>query len=607
MSDLYTEIVTNTRALIMVLDAKGRVAMFNAACERISGYRFEEVKDLPIWDFLLPPEEIEGVRTVLAELFVGRCPNTHENHWVTKSGERRFIEWSDSAVTDELGRVTYVIGTGIDVTERRAAERALQASEARFRDLTENLPLVFWTREMPSGRISYISRAYEKIWGRSLGDLDEAYHSFVQSIHPDDRETLFRQIQRETELNESTEAEYRIVRPDRTVRWIHSRAIPLQDETGQVCRIVGFADDITDLRRAEQIVHETQQRQKALLDNMPEAAWMKDLHGRYIETNRVFLDRVSAPGSGLGARVGTQYGKFEGRTDFDIFPADYARKLAEEDRGVIESKKPSVTERHIGAGAYGRWIEVTKAPVFDESGAVTGTVGIARDITGRKLAEVHRAARDAVLRDALVKEIHHRIKNNLQGVIGLMQQLATEHPGSASLLDAVVTRVNAIASMHGLYGATGQHELRLEQILLTLVSSLRVIYADLPLRLSISSSLVSVRVKESEIVPLALVVNELIMNAIKHSHSIIGGDPVEIALERAANCARIVVHGHAGRLPANFDFDGGAGLGTGLSLVKSLLPPEGAVLRFENTGDRTGVKAELTLCPPVIALSAAST
>jgi PAS domain S-box-containing protein len=334
---------------------------------------------------------------------------------------------------------------------------------------------------------------------------------------------------------------------------------------------------------------------------------MKDLHGRYIETNRVFLDRVSTPESGLGARVGIQCGKFEGRTDFDIFPADYARKLTEEDRGIIESKKPSVTERHIAAGANERWIEVTKAPVFDESGAVTGTVGIARDITERKLGDAQRMARDMLLRAALVKEVHHRIKNNLQGVIALMQQLATEHPGSASLLDVVVTRVNAIASMHGLYGATGEHELRLEQILLRLVSSLRVLYADLPVQLSICSSLVSVRVTESEIVPLALVVNELIINAIKHSRSIIGGDPIEIVLERTANCGRIVIHSHAGRLPGYFDFDSGVGLGTGLSLVKSLLPPEGAVLRFENRGDRAGVKAELTLCPPVIASSAAST
>ena len=464
MADLYSEIVNTTRALIIVLDADGRVAMFNPACERLTGYRFEEVQGRPVWDVLLLPEEIDGVKSVFADLQAGHSPNTHTNHWLTKSGERRFIEWSNSVVTDESGCVISVIGTGIDVTEKREVERAMRASDECFRHLAENIPLVFWVREVPENRISYVSPAYEQVWGRKLGDFDEAYQSFAQSIHPDDREALFQKIQKETGGSARADSDYRIVRPDGTIRWIHSSAIPFRDESGQVRRVFGFAEDVTE----------------------------------------------------------------------------------------------------------------------------------------RKLAEAQRMVHDAGLRAVLIKEVHHRIKNNLQGVITFIQQLASHHPENAGLVEAVIARLNAIASVHGLYGTLGENDHRLEQILLTLVSSLKVIHADLPVRLSIRSSPESSRVAASEIVPLALVVNELIMNAIKHSRGTVDGDPVEIVLECTGDCARITISTHGGRFPAQFDFATGAGLGTGLALVKSLLPPAGAELRFENPDAPAGTKVELTLRPPVI-------
>ena len=90
------------------------------------------------------------------------------------------------------------------------------------------------------------------------------------------------------------------------------------------------------------------------------------------------------------------------------------------------------------------------------------------------------------------------------------------------------------------------------------------------------------------------------MLTIKHSRGTVGGDPVEIVLESTGNCASITISTHSGQFPGQFDFATGAGLGTGLALVKSLLPPAGAELRFENLAAPGGTKVELTLRPPVI-------
>ena len=90
-----------------------------------------------LWDFLLLPEEQASVQAVFDSLSVGDFPNQLENHWVTKGGTTRLITWSNTALLDAHGQVEIIVGTGIDVTERRQAEAALQTSEARYRTLME--------------------------------------------------------------------------------------------------------------------------------------------------------------------------------------------------------------------------------------------------------------------------------------------------------------------------------------------------------------------------------------------------------------------------------------------------------------------------------------
>ena len=135
-SELYTRIVQTTHALIAVLDREGRIVQFNPSCERLSGYGFNEVKGRCIWDFLLLPEETAAVRAVFDDLRQGHFPNRFDNHWVTRSGERRFIEWSNSALPDDAGNVAYVIATGIDVTGKRKAEAKLRETRERFQNET---------------------------------------------------------------------------------------------------------------------------------------------------------------------------------------------------------------------------------------------------------------------------------------------------------------------------------------------------------------------------------------------------------------------------------------------------------------------------------------
>ena len=124
--DLLAAVLDTAGSLIVLLDPQGRIVRFNRACETTTGYSFAEVRGQVLWELLLLPEEVAPVREVFEHLRAGQFPNQHENHWLTKAGDRRLIAWSNTALLDAHGAVEYVIGTGIDMTEHRQYSSAQQ-------------------------------------------------------------------------------------------------------------------------------------------------------------------------------------------------------------------------------------------------------------------------------------------------------------------------------------------------------------------------------------------------------------------------------------------------------------------------------------------------
>jgi PAS domain S-box-containing protein len=126
--NFISAVLETVGALIVVLDSHGHIVGFNRACEKITGYTFGEVRDSAIWNVLIPKEDVAAVRQIFSGHAAGSPASQHENHWITKSGQRRLISWSNSTITDGDGKVR-IIGTGIDITERKRAELALIKSK----------------------------------------------------------------------------------------------------------------------------------------------------------------------------------------------------------------------------------------------------------------------------------------------------------------------------------------------------------------------------------------------------------------------------------------------------------------------------------------------
>jgi PAS domain S-box-containing protein len=146
--------------------------------------------------------------------------------------------------------------------DRRHSEAALRESEQRFRQLTDNIRDVLWLVNPDYSKVLYISPAYETVWGRTRASLVENPYSFLDGIHPEDRERVTETVEKESA--HGFDHEYRVIRPDGTTAWIWDRGFPIIDESGQVSRIAGIAEDITYRKQAETELKTSEERLRAL-------------------------------------------------------------------------------------------------------------------------------------------------------------------------------------------------------------------------------------------------------------------------------------------------------------------------------------------------------
>ena len=200
-------------------------------------------------------------------------------------------------------------------------------------------------------------------------------------------------------------------------------------------------------------------------------------------------------------------------------------------------------------------------------------------------------------RNTLVREIHHRIKNHLQGMTGLIERYRSDQPGIGEALDAIGSQLQSIGTVYGLLARSGRADLALDEIAQAVADGLRGI-APNGIQTRFPEGLGGWHIAEQHCVAIALVVNELLMNAIKHGGSRPGLPPVTVDCELLSGGCRLLVR-NEGTLPAGFDFATNSGTRTGLQLVRALLPARGTTFMILGSGGH--VEVSLLLQPPVLA------
>ncbi len=205
------------------------------------------------------PDDRQSVQDAIDAAVGAHESYAAEFRWLHRDGTWHWLSNSGRAEYDHDGEPIRLFGTVQDITSQRLATEDLRASERRFRQLAESIEEVFWLTNVEKTEILYVSPGYETIWGRSCASLYASPRAWLDAIHADDRSVIASAAH--SQAFNGYDVEYRVVRPDGEIRWIRDRAFPVRDEQGNVVRVAGVAEDVTQRRALEAQLRHAQKMQ----------------------------------------------------------------------------------------------------------------------------------------------------------------------------------------------------------------------------------------------------------------------------------------------------------------------------------------------------------
>ncbi|MEH1824977.1 MAG: PAS domain S-box protein [Nostoc sp.] len=286
--NLYRQLVESQTDIIIRIDLQGQITFANMAACQTFGWKQDEFLGQSFLQFFHSDDLPLVVESMTVLESSSHLLTDCERRSLTVNGIRWF-QWNAIAIHDDKGEVIEIQGVARDITEQKAAlherqlaEAALSESEEKFRTFAENTHATIWIGSADSFQPLYISPAYEKIWGQSSQGLFEQPTSWLDTVHPDDRDRAAQSIEQLLSGSQSISAEYRILRPDGSVRWIWNRGFAVYDDQGKVNYYGGIAEDITERKLAEQKISE----QAALLDIATDAILVRDFQSQILFWNQ---------------------------------------------------------------------------------------------------------------------------------------------------------------------------------------------------------------------------------------------------------------------------------------------------------------------------------
>jgi PAS domain S-box-containing protein len=252
--DRFRVMADSCPTMMWVTDAEGGAQFINKTYREFAGATSEQVEGGK-WQLLIHPDDAAGYVGAFERAVREHKPFRAEARVRRADGEWRWLGSYATPRSSPGGTFLGHVGLSSDITQRRLDEQALRNSEEKFRQLAENIRQVFWMMPPSADQVVYVSPVYEQVWGRTCESLYQNPMSWTEAIHPDDVEqshALFaKQIQ-----GERVDSEYRIRTPGGQEKWIRDRAFPIRDADGQLIRIVGIAEEVTEQKRhEEELIH----------------------------------------------------------------------------------------------------------------------------------------------------------------------------------------------------------------------------------------------------------------------------------------------------------------------------------------------------------------
>lgn len=511
------------------------------------------------------------------------------------AGERRLrrrdgsLLWVqvNQRLVDEAEPAAGMICSYVNVDERHRARQSLVLQAERTKAILDSVLVGIVT--VGEGGIEWMNRSARRMFGGELADFVGEPLATVAT--PDDDHPLRRTHYLHELADGQAEAfECRLQARDGREFWVVGNVVATGREAAGGRQLTVALLDIERRRQAELRIAQAQASLQRIIETAPMAIGLHDAKTlRVLQLNQMAASFIGRPIEGA-----------VGEPLEALFEPAVAEALKRDMHEALATQQVTRREYRREADGELRVWDTRYVPLAATAGAAPEQLLlVASDVTEQRTAEEARFAAAIAQRDMLVKEVHHRIKNNLQGVAGLMQQIAQRRPEVASVISEAIGQVQAIAQVYGLQvGAGGP--LRVASVLEAITGSVQRMFGR---RIVLEMQGESPRrwaLPEAESIPIALTINELLTNAVKHSQGLAVPGDVRCTLVCASTELRIQVANH-GSLPAGFELSRVPGGVSGLGLVRALLPRRHAKLALVQQALPDGgseVVASITLLPP---------
>jgi PAS domain S-box-containing protein len=463
------------------------------------------------------------------------------------------------------------------------ANKQIYENETKQRTMLSNISDVISIIDH-DGINRYTSSNVEKWFGWKPEQLTGK--SILDTLHPDDLDSVMNCLKKLSAQNgTAAEIECRCLCSDGSYKMVEVTVVNLLNDRSINGYLVNY-HDISEKTRKDKVLHDHKEMLSMILNNIPQSVFWKDAEGKYLGCNRVFAETIGLDSPEM----------IKGLTDYDLpWPGEEADAYRSDDRQVIESniQKLNIVEPLQKPDGTRLWVDTSKIPLRDKTGKPFGVLGIYDDITHRRIAE-HEIKTRLSEKETLLKEVIHRIKNNMASVESLLTMKAESAVNSEAVYDIkdAIARVQGIRLIYDKLLLVGDYrDIPVKFFLSDLISTVVNIFPNRD-QVTIEQNIDDIILDVKRLQPLGMIVNELITDAMKYAFKGRDTGIIYFSLLKDKNKIKLTVRDNGIGLPPGFNYTETKGLG--LTLVSMLSEQLGGSFSIKNdNGTVSEVKFDL--------------
>ena len=380
---LLAAIVESSKDAVIGKSIDGIITSWNKGAEEIYGYTKSEIIGKSI-SVLVPPEFPNELTNILRKVKLGEAIESYETLRQRKDGQNIYVSITVSAIYDDEGSILGASSLARDITERKRAEESLLESEQRLKEAQKVAHIGHWELDPKIGTPIWSDEIF-RIFGLDPKDNEPSFVNHKTHLHPDDWPILDKAVTKASMDGTPFDIQFRIVQPSGEIKWMHALGTTIMDSNGVISKLFGTAQDITERKRAEEVLRESNEQYRLLADNVHDVIFVLDMNLKYTY--------VSPSVKILRGYEPEEVMKQSPSKTLTPSSWDLATKTLSEFMELEKTEhreiniSPTLQLEMMRKDGTTVWTEVKFSVIRDENQQPVGILGVTRDITERKKAE----------------------------------------------------------------------------------------------------------------------------------------------------------------------------------------------------------------------------